>query len=49
MGGAAFDKHGTPLHENTLEKALEVDAILLGAVGGPKWDNPSSSVRPEQG
>ena len=35
VGGASYDKHGTPLTEETLKKALEVDAVLLGAVGGP--------------
>ena len=35
VGGAAYDKHGTPLHDDTMAKAQEVDAVLLGAVGGP--------------
>ena len=48
VGGAAFDKHGTPLHEKTLEKALEVDAVLLGAVGGPKYDNLDFNLKPER-
>ena len=36
VGGASFDMHGEPLTEDTLEKALRADAVLLGAVGGPK-------------
>ena len=48
VGGAAFDKHGTPLHEKTLEKALEVDAVLLGAVGGPKYDSLEFNLKPER-
>ena len=36
VGGAAYDAHGVPLHDDTMDKALEVDAVLLGAVGGPK-------------
>ena len=35
VGGAAYDAHGTPLHDDTMAKAQEVDAVLLGAVGGP--------------
>ena len=38
VGGIAYDTHGTPLHDSTLEKAQEVDAVLLGAVGGPDYD-----------
>ncbi|PHX40315.1 3-isopropylmalate dehydrogenase [Pseudomonas sp. NZIPFR-PS5] len=38
IGGAAIDKHGVPLADETLERARAVDAVLLGAVGGPKWD-----------
>ena len=38
VGGCAYDKHGTPLHDDTMAKAQEVDAVLLGAVGGPKYD-----------
>ena len=48
VGGAAFDKYGTPLHEKTLEKALEVDAVLLGAVGGPKYDSLDFNLKPER-
>ena len=36
VGGSAYDAHGTPLHDDTMAKAQEVDAVLLGAVGGPK-------------
>ncbi|MEY8827043.1 3-isopropylmalate dehydrogenase [Sedimentitalea sp. XS_ASV28] len=49
VGGAAYDKHGTPLHDDTLAKAMEVDAVLLGAVGGPKYDALDFSVKPERG
>jgi 3-isopropylmalate dehydrogenase len=49
IGGIAIDKTGTSLPSETLTTAEQSDAVLLGAVGGPKWDNPSASVRPEQG
>jgi 3-isopropylmalate dehydrogenase len=49
VGGAAFDKHGTPLTEATMKKALESDAVLFGAVGGPKWDNLPFAQKPERG
>lgn len=49
VGGAAYDKHGTPLHDDTMAKALEVDAVLLGAVGGPNYDDLDFSVKPERG
>jgi 3-isopropylmalate dehydrogenase len=49
VGGAAYDKHGTPLHGDTMAKAQEVDAVLLGAVGGPKYDALDFSVKPERG
>jgi 3-isopropylmalate dehydrogenase len=49
IGGAAIDAHGSALPEPTLEAAQGCDAILLGAVGGPKWDSPMAKVRPEQG
>lgn len=49
MGGIAIDKTGNPLPDETLRAAEQVDAILLGAVGGPQWSDPTSSVRPEQG
>ena len=49
IGGIAIDRHGEPLPSATLEAARNADAILLGAVGGPKWSDPNASVRPEQG
>src|SRR3954451_19441739 len=53
MGGAAIDSHGDPLPESTLQACREADAVLLGAVGGPKWDEAAaadpSKPRPEQG
>lgn len=48
VGGAAYDKVGQPLPDDTLEKAKQADAILLGAVGGPKWEPLDISVRPEK-
>lgn len=47
-GGCAIDKFGTALPEETLEACKKSDAVLLGAVGGPKWDDPDAKVRPEQ-
>lgn len=49
VGGAAYDKHGVPLADETMAKALEVDAVLLGAVGGPAYDDLDFSVKPERG
>jgi 3-isopropylmalate dehydrogenase len=49
IGGAAIDILGDPLPVETLELCSEADAILLGAVGGPQWNDPSLQVRPEQG
>ena len=49
LGGAAIDKHGVPLADSTLALAREVDAVLLGAVGGPKWDTLDRAIRPERG
>ncbi len=49
MGGCAIDEFGTPLPDATLEACKAADAVLLGAVGGPKWDDPTAKVRPEQG
>src|SRR5262245_46158275 len=49
VGGAAIDKHGTPLDEATLAKAAAADAVLFGAVGGPKWDKVPYEIRPEAG
>jgi len=48
VGGAAYDKHGTPLHDDTMARAQEVDAVFLGAVGGPKYDDLDFSVKPER-
>lgn len=47
-GGCAIDKFGTPLPKETLEACKKSDSVLLGAVGGPKWDEPTAKVRPEQ-
>ncbi|MEC8795852.1 MAG: 3-isopropylmalate dehydrogenase, partial [Pseudomonadota bacterium] len=49
VGGCAYDAHGTPLTDETMAKAQEVDAVLLGAVGGPQYDNLDFSVKPERG
>jgi 3-isopropylmalate dehydrogenase len=49
VGGSAYDAHGTPLADATMARALEADAVLLGAVGGPKWDNLDFSLKPERG
>ena len=49
VGGAAYDAHGTPLHDDTMAKAQAVDAVLLGAVGGPKYDDLDFGVKPERG
>jgi 3-isopropylmalate dehydrogenase len=49
IGGIAIDKTGNPLPEATVEACRKSDAILLGAVGGPKWDDPSAKTRPEAG
>jgi 3-isopropylmalate dehydrogenase len=49
VGGSAIDEFGVPLPDSTLDKAKEADAILLGAVGGPKWDGVDMSIRPEKG
>ena len=50
LGGAAYDAHGHPYPDATREQALAADAILLGAVGGPKWDQlPDRMLRPERG
>ena len=48
IGGGAIDRHGTALPAESLRAAQASDAVLLGAVGGPKWDDPRSAVRPEQ-
>ena len=49
VGGAAYDATGTPLPDETLDAALASDAILFGAVGGPKWDGLEFALRPERG
>jgi 3-isopropylmalate dehydrogenase len=49
MGGIAIDKFNTPLPDDTIEKCKQSDAVLLGAVGGPKWDTLSGEMRPEAG
>lgn len=49
IGGIAYDKTGSPYPAETLEKARSADAILLGAVGGPKWESLEYAVRPERG
>ena len=49
IGGCSIDAHGTALTDEALADCQAADAILLGAVGGPKWDNPLAKVRPEQG
>jgi 3-isopropylmalate dehydrogenase len=48
VGGAAIDAYGTALRPETVKLARSRDAVLFGAVGGPKWDNPRAEVRPEQ-
>ena len=49
MGGAAIDAAGDPLPRATIERCEASDAVLLGAVGGPKWSDPNAKIRPEQG
>ena len=49
VGGNAIDSHGTALPDETLETCHQSDAVLFGAVGGPKWDDPKAKVRPEDG
>lgn len=49
VGGCAYDKYGTPLHDDTMARAQGVDAVLLGAVGGPKYDKLPFEVKPERG
>lgn len=49
FGGAAIDAHSDPLPEPTLRACLAADAVLLGAIGGPRWSDPGAKVRPEQG
>jgi 3-isopropylmalate dehydrogenase len=47
VGGAAIDARGTPISQETVQKAKEADAVLFGAVGGPKWDKLGFDMRPE--
>lgn len=49
MGGCAIDKYGEPLPKETVDKCLASDSVLLGAVGGPKWDSVPANLRPETG
>ena len=49
IGGCAIDKTGVPLPEDTIASCKKSDAVLLGAVGGPKWDNVDPKIRPEKG
>ena len=49
VGGACIDAHGVAILDETVEAAKRAHAVLWGAVGGPKWDDPQASVRPEQG
>ncbi|GHU05383.1 3-isopropylmalate dehydrogenase [Alphaproteobacteria bacterium] len=49
IGGAAYDAYGHPFADETLEAALAADAVLMGAVGGPKWDNLPFESKPERG
>ena len=48
-GGASLDKHGTPLTDETLGRAMAADAVLFGSVGGPKWDSLPFDKKPERG
>src|SRR5690625_5668120 len=49
IGGTSYDKYGEPLTDGTIDACLEADAILLGAIGGNKWDALPLHLRPEQG
>lgn len=49
LGGAAYERYGTPLADSTLDVAKQVDAIVMGSVGGPQWDNVERHLRPEAG
>ena len=49
MGGCAIDKYGEPLPKESVDKCLASDSVLLGAVGGPKWDSVPANLRPETG
>ena len=47
VGGSAIDTYGTPITDETMQKAKDADAILFGSVGGPKWDKLGFDLRPE--
>ena len=49
IGGAAIDAHGVPVRDEDIELARSCDAVMLGAVGGPKWENVAPEIRPEAG
>ena len=49
VGGCSIDAHGVPVTDAVMDKAFKADAVLLGAVGGPKWDNIDFSIKPERG
>jgi 3-isopropylmalate dehydrogenase len=49
IGGTSYDKHGTPLTQEAIDACMEADAVLLGAIGGPKWDDLPVELRPEAG
>jgi len=49
VGGVAIDKEGTALSDDTVKMCQDADAVLLGAVGGPKWDDPLAKIHPEDG
>src|SRR4051812_10485997 len=48
LGGASLDRYGVPIRPEAIELAKNSDAVFLGAVGGPKWDNLESAKRPEK-
>jgi 3-isopropylmalate dehydrogenase len=48
VGGASYDQHKTPLTDGVMQQAMDADAVLLGAVGGPKWDSLPFEVKPER-
>ena len=49
VGGCAYEAHGVPVTDEVVDDAMNADAVLLGAVGGPKWDNLDFSLKPERG
>ncbi len=49
MGGVAIDAYGVAIRDEDIERCRAADAVFLGAVGGPRWDDPNATVRPEQG